>query len=65
MLSTASKQKRHDSGKRMLAKMQRDVEHVFIWSNEKIFKAETRRMIDYMHVMKEIYPKIVIHIYIV
>lgn len=40
LLSAASKQKRHDRGKRMLAEMQRAVDHVFIWSDEKIFIVE-------------------------
>ena len=40
LLSAASKQKRHDRGKMMLAEMQRAVDNVFIWSDEKIFTVE-------------------------
>lgn len=40
LLSAATKQKRHDRGKKMLAEMQRAVGHVFVWSDEKIFTVE-------------------------
>ena len=40
LLSVASKQKRHDCGKSMLAEMQRAVDYVFIWSDQKIFTVE-------------------------
>ena len=40
LLAAASKQKRHDRSRNMLAEMQRAVGHVFIWSDEKIFTVE-------------------------
>ena len=52
----------HDRGESMLEEIQRTVDHVFIWSDEKRRQLPTRRMMDCMHVM-EIYLKVVIPIY--
>ena len=40
LISAAFKQKRHDKSKMMSAEMQRLVDHVFFWSDEKIFAVE-------------------------
>ena len=66
LLSLASKQKRYDRGNEMLAEMQRDVDHIFIWSDEKILTVEAvthTRIIDWMHVMQGICLKVVVPIY--